>query len=526
MSNTTGEVFTRRWVVEFMLDLAGYVGDVSRLRVIEPSIGAGAFAMPIVERIAKLHPDWNTLHGALRGYDINPDHVDTCKAAARTVLDAAGCPISDTLVNSWFQVKDFLLTGDLTASNSTQADLVIGNPPYIRMENLNSSLLHSYRNVCSTMKGRADIFVGFFERGLDALRPGGRLIYICADRWMRNSYGKDLRAKIAADFSVDDVLVMHEADAFEEKVSAYPAIVNIRKGCQGKVNVATANPSFASAGARRFLEWQRTSAEAYQDDDFSGARMEHWHSTSAVWPDGSPAVLQWLSKLENMPVIEENAVHIGIGIATGADQIYIQKHADVEDDRLVPMVTPRAIKGAKFSWTGEHLVSPWQGRNLVDLERYPKLKHYYSSNYQRLSARNVAKRSNYWWRTIDSFNPALMERDLIVMQDMKLHAHPVRVPTGFYPHHGLTWFASDVWDLGVLGGLLLSEPIEKQVAAHCVRMRGGTLRFQPTVMRTVRLPLLSTIPADIASELSQAFATHDRARADAAAWQLYPQMES
>lgn len=40
---TTGEVFTRRWVVELMLDMAEYRGDVSRLRVVEPSVGGGAF---------------------------------------------------------------------------------------------------------------------------------------------------------------------------------------------------------------------------------------------------------------------------------------------------------------------------------------------------------------------------------------------------------------------------------------------------------------------------------------------------
>ena len=33
---------------------------------------------------------------------------------------------------------------------------------------------------------KADLFVGFFEKGLALLRPGGRLGFICADRWMRN----------------------------------------------------------------------------------------------------------------------------------------------------------------------------------------------------------------------------------------------------------------------------------------------------------------------------------------------------
>lgn len=50
-----GEVFTRRWVVEFVLDLAGYDPrlDLANRLVVEPSCGSGAFLVPIVERLAE-----------------------------------------------------------------------------------------------------------------------------------------------------------------------------------------------------------------------------------------------------------------------------------------------------------------------------------------------------------------------------------------------------------------------------------------------------------------------------------------
>lgn len=51
-----GEVFTRRWVVETILDLVGYTSDrnLAELRLVEPSIGSGAFFVPIVERLLAL----------------------------------------------------------------------------------------------------------------------------------------------------------------------------------------------------------------------------------------------------------------------------------------------------------------------------------------------------------------------------------------------------------------------------------------------------------------------------------------
>ena len=49
-----GEVFTRRWVVELILDLVGYTPDrpLHELTVVEPACGSGAFLGPIAERVS------------------------------------------------------------------------------------------------------------------------------------------------------------------------------------------------------------------------------------------------------------------------------------------------------------------------------------------------------------------------------------------------------------------------------------------------------------------------------------------
>ena len=52
---THGEVFTRRWVVDLILDLAGYraVDDLGASVIVEPACGTGAFLVPIAERLAE-----------------------------------------------------------------------------------------------------------------------------------------------------------------------------------------------------------------------------------------------------------------------------------------------------------------------------------------------------------------------------------------------------------------------------------------------------------------------------------------
>ena len=73
------------------------------------------------------------------------------------------------------------------------------------------------------MGGRADVFIGFYDKALDLLDDGGVLGFICADRWMHNDYGKKLRDKIVSGpFAMDTVVAMHDADAFEADVSGLP----------------------------------------------------------------------------------------------------------------------------------------------------------------------------------------------------------------------------------------------------------------------------------------------------------------
>ncbi len=376
------------------------------------------------------------------------------------------------------------------------------------------------------MGGRADIFVGFYEHGLDLLKAGGKLAFICADRWMRNAYGRALRAKIVDSFSVDDVIVMHDADAFESTVSAYPAITVISKKPQGTATIAKASERFGADQASTYVQWRDRDETRLVTDEVNAVVLPSWHETSEAWPDASPAVIAWLEQLdETMPLLEDvsTGTRLGIGIATGSDRIYIRSgDIDVEPDRLMPMVTPDAIRSGEFRFTGEHLVSPWTPNGIVDLRDYPRLARYYAGNAQQLRGRSVAKRSGpHWYRTIDRQNFSLLQRDMLVFQDMKAQTTPVRVPAGFVPHHNLYWIVSNTWDLDALGGLLLSKLVEKQVEAYCVKMRGGTLRFQAQVLRKVRIPRIDSLTQSVMADLAEAFRTRDRERADLAALRAF-----
>lgn len=530
-----GEVFTRRWVVEMILDLVGFTPDLDLgyRTLVEPSCGTGAFLVPIVERLiassTTFGRDLRTLGPAIRAFDLLESNAELARKNVSQVL--ADHDLDDTeaetLARQWVTTGDFLLHQHDLAS----ADFVVGNPPYVRLENVPATTMKAYRRTCPTMRGRADLYVGFIDRGLELLKQGGTLSFICADRWMRNQYGADLRAMITSRFAVNSVISMHDVDAFEDDVAAYPAIISLRNGRQRKTVVVDANSRFGASDASAVTSWARRGRRTtVSSASFDATRVDGWFTGRDLWPTGSPSQLALIADLESrFAPLQDKATgtRIGIGVATGCDDLFITSNPDlVEADRLLPLLQAPDIASGKSNWSGNYLVNPWASSGLVDLSSYPRLAAYLTQHEDRLRERHVAKqRPTSWYRTIDRVDPQLTGRQKLVLPDMKAAAHPVLDDGAFYPHHNLCYVVSDVWDPHVLGGLLLSDIANLFVGAYCVRMRGGTLRFQAQYLRRIRVPDPSTIPRCAKKDLAMAFDTRDRAKATAIAAKLYGILE-
>ncbi len=526
-----GEVFTRRWVVDLVLDLVGYTPDrdLGNQVVIEPSCGTGAFLLPIAERLIESATDHGqelrSLGPAIRAFDLLEANAQRARKAVALLLHEHGLDEdeAESMAGEWVTTGDFLLNGH----DSACADYVVGNPPYIRLENVPRQTMEAYRRNCPTMRGRADIYVGFIERGLGLLKPGGALSYICADRWMRNQYGAGLREFVADNYAVETVIAMHEVNAFEHDVSAYPAIFVLRNAAQRKAVVVDARPTFDESDVPGLTAWvKRGRRKIVTEPSYEATRVDGWFSGRDLWPAGSPSQLALLADLEvRFPPLQDptTGTRVGIGVATGCDDIFITGDADlVESDRLLPLLRADDIATGSASWAGSFLVNPWNGSGLVDLDRYPRLASYLDANQRRLRSRHIARtRPAAWYRTIDRVHNDLTGRPKLLIPDIKAAAHPVLDKGGHYPHHNLYYVVSDAWDLEVLGGLLLSDIANLFVGAYCVKMRGGTYRFQAQYLRRIRVPDPRSITPRVAQSLAQAFRERDQPRATAAAVEAY-----
>jgi Eco57I restriction-modification methylase len=120
--------------------------------------------------------------------------------------------------------------------------VVIGNPPYVRMEFLKEvkPYLEEHYRVAAD---RADLYAYFFERGVGLLKPGGRLGYISSSTFFRTGSGEKLRTLLADETAIETVIDFGDEQIFEG-VTTYPAILTLRKPARGE----------RSEGALRFLK--------------------------------------------------------------------------------------------------------------------------------------------------------------------------------------------------------------------------------------------------------------------------------
>ena len=526
MSEYHGVVYTKKWVVDLMLDIAGYTIDkcLWHEKVIEPSCGHGSFLKEIVRRLlftAKRDKVLDSEHllYSIRSFDLDEEAVRISRSVVRDELLSYGFSFkeADYLSEHWVYCGDYLLSDSLTA------DYVIGNPPYLRSTEIPKENRDKYVSRISTMTKGCDLFVGFFQKGLESLNSNdGVLCYICADRWMQNQYGRYLREFISEKYHIDILIKMHDVDAFEVEVSAYPAIIRIDFG-NDKIKYVDCSKTFSESSVSKLKSWLKSDYQDCTISDFSATLINQPRHDSII-PLSNPRSLRTIEHLtKRFPTLEESGVKLGIGLATGRDNVFIVKNPDVvEVDRILPMFNMRDWR-RKRKTDDIWLVNPWRrDGELVDLSDYPKLQRYFEEHREEIEKRHVAKKNKKaWYRTIDKINWEIMGSPMLLFPDMSMQADPVYSDGTRYPCHNCYWLVSNTWDIKALGGLLMSDIAESFIDALAVKMRGGTKRFQAQYLRLIHVPDPRNLSDDLTKELRSAFENNDRIAANKAAALAY-----
>lgn len=476
-----GDVFTSPIVVGYILDKVGYLADrdLSRVGILEPSCGDGEFVVEIARRLLLSAERYgfdavDAFNHNVRAYDIDAVKIERC----RQRITCLGIVPTEQSIRA----QDFL------RAPLEKTDIVVGNPPYIRYENIPVDMLDYCRYTFQTFHYRCDLYVPFIEKTLASLRPGSLHCFICSNRWLKNEYGKKLRQLIARKYQLRELMNLEQADAFQEDVLAYPAITLI----------AAEKPAemFSYAECKKIDDLYQTDTESRRmpkNDDWSSAFCNVAISSS-------------------FKTIEQQGFKIGIGVATGADSIFISTELPqkVEHELIMPGINARDLRGDTFQWQGEYLLNPYKpDGTLVDLAEYPRASAYLESYRERLSARHVAKKSpSRWYKTIDRISPSLLAQPKVLLPDMSGNTFVFVDDGNFYPLHNIYYITGhSLTILRVLAAFLMSDMVRNQLAAVTNQMNGGFSRWQSQHLRKLRLPDITRIPSD---EIQQLLSIYER----------------
>ena len=490
-----GAVFTRREVVEFILDLAGYVPErpLYELSLLEPSFGDGDFLEVVVERLLEAYRQEygrlivEDLVSCIRAVELHQASYDTTRSKLKSQLCDGGVnpEEAETVLAEWLIQDDFLLT-----NLPLEFDFVVGNPPYVRHEMVPNALMAEYRTLYTTVYDRADLYIPFIERSVRHLTSNGKLAIICADRWVKNRYGGPLRRFLAEKYHLRVYVDMVGTQAFQSEVTAYPAIFVIDREMHGVTRVARqpeiSRPALTSLASQILSPKRLTESDSVREISGFAKGSQPW----ILIPSEELTLVRRLEK--EMPSIEEAGCRVGIGVATGADKVYIApfNQLDVEEDRKLPLVQTRDIATGEVQWLGLGVVNPFkEDGSLVDLGDYPRLKRFFEGHKDEIARRHVAKKTpENWYRTIDRIHAPLATTPKLLIPDIKGEANIVYEEGRLYPHHNLYYVTSHDWDLLALRAVLISGIAKLFVATYSTPMRGGYLRFQAQYLRRIRLP--------------------------------------
>ena len=510
-----GIYYTPRWVVDYIVGqtvgrfLEEHAEDadaIGNLKILDPACGSGSFLIRAYETLLEHHAgglggpvdhldsqtrEWILRHNIF-GVDLDPQAVEIARLnlLMRMVREEEALPplrenvrLGNSLISGeekelrqyfgdrWREKQPFDWEGEFREIMEQGGfDVVIGNPPYVRIQTIAREEADYYRDHFESAHGAFDLYVLFVEQGLKLLKDGGLLGFITSGKFLKSEYGKRLRTLLHEKCCVRSIVDLSDhADVFGDSTS-YPVIIVIenRKGRSPlRYVLLPGDVSVGDATVARSLNHDY-GQDVSQDGVVAGA-----------WPPPRGEKAALMHKLASSgPRLAEISAHVFQGLITSADKVYTVlrrgveqggrtraysratgKEYILEDSLLHPLVQGKAVSRYRVNWADEMLIFPYdtscaraQLIPISVLERqYPLVLQYLEDNRDVLQSREKGKMRGEGWYGYSR------------IQNMCLHGQRKLVVPRLVYHLEAAYDSDGVWYLDNVdvGGIILKDSSEK-----------------------------------------------------------------
>ncbi|HEC1772922.1 TPA: class I SAM-dependent DNA methyltransferase [Campylobacter lari] len=289
-------------------------------------------------------------------------------------------------------------------------DLIIGNPPYIRQEDikeLKPNLAKNYK----VYKGTSDIYTYFYELGFNVLKQNGVLSFITSNKYTRAGYGEPLREFLLKNTTLLEYIDLNGIKVFDS------------------ATVDTSILSFEKAKTKdNSFKYLAPNTELLKENDFNIESILNFNKIaqnslskeSFTFNDEGTNALKAKIEKHGTPLKDWHGLNINYGIKTGyneafiittekRDEILTKCKDEVERERTAKLIRKmlrgRDIKRYSYEWAGLWVIGTFPSLK-IDIEQYPSLKSYLSKFLPRIKQSGEKgcrkKTSNKWFETQDS----------------------------------------------------------------------------------------------------------------------------
>ncbi|MCB8751199.1 Eco57I restriction-modification methylase domain-containing protein [Planktothrix agardhii] len=283
-------------------------------------------------------------------------------------------------------------------------DVVIGNPPYVRQELL-SPIKPYLKQHYQCYDGVADLYAYFYEKGLNILKPAGKLSYIVTNKWLKAGYGEPLRRFFIENSTFEQIIDFGHAPIFED-ADTFPCIISVYKSSPSQAETtelktsipAEFNVKLCPVPREKLANINLTQYVHNEGYDVAWSRF-----TSESWSLERPDVEELMKKIQRVgiPLKDFAGVKPLYGIKTGLNEAFL---IDDETKNKIVQADPKSAEIIKPYLRGQDIKrwSPeWQNlwmiytNSEVDINFYPSVKQHLSQYKDKLEKRASKQ---VWWQ--------------------------------------------------------------------------------------------------------------------------------
>lgn len=371
-------------------------------------------------------------------------------------------------------------------------DAVIGNPPYVRVQELRRADSQSVDFLASRYRSAVrnfDIYLAFFERGLELSR--GEVCYIAPNKWWAADYGQGLRSLVKERRALSLIVDFRDFQIFRD-ATTYTSIVALSRGPRDTFGYVDAR--FGAIGLPNTME---SSSLPVDGETWSFATGRTALLVSRLMDSGNPRLADFRERAFQGLRTSDNDVYVLRAVGPAHDGMQLvwskatgQSH-EIEAAILKPLVSGDEIRAFSLTHSDQWILFPYDiGSSKAVLlsetqlqGRLPLTWHYLKTCEDRLRARERGKMNRAdWWAYVYPKNLDQFEQPKLMLPDY--HDRPAAaldIEGRFYSitAYCLTLKRDTAFDLPFLAILLNSRLLFWLLGQTGTALQRGFVRFMP-----------------------------------------------